>query len=381
MPARSDASAYNPRAIAGQSGHSPLRTLQIGRGFAALFVVLFHLNNSVWGVDKYFPHPFSQTLSFGNAGVQFFFVLSGFIIYLVHSSDVGVPRQLQQFVWRRFIRVYPVYWLVLIAFVATLAAEPQLGTSEQRTLPHLIASALLIPYPTEPVLSVAWTLTHEVLFYAMFAIAILNARAGRWLFAAWQFGCLVNMLIGSSDFPYRMVFSANNLLFSFGLLAAFSFKTWRCPSPGWIAAGGVFAFIATGLHQVHAAAVAMPTDGHIIAYGLASAAIILGACSYERQHGLRAPRLLDALGDASYSIYLIHLPLLSLLAKALFASRLATALPESISLVVLLSAVAAAGIAFSRLIEMPLNAVLIRQRRGTRPSHALVSTTARDPAS
>jgi peptidoglycan/LPS O-acetylase OafA/YrhL len=75
--------------------------LQIGRGFAALFVVLFHLNNSVWGIGKYFRDPFSQALGFGNAGVQFFFVLSGFIIYLVHADDIGVPEQFRRLVFKK----------------------------------------------------------------------------------------------------------------------------------------------------------------------------------------------------------------------------------------------------------------------------------------
>ena len=362
---RADGIDAELHAVGGVGGQASLRALQIGRGLAALLVVLFHLNNSVWGTVKYFPHAFSETLSFGNSGVQFFFVLSGFIIYLVHDRDVGLPDRLQRFAWRRFIRVYPVYWLVLFAFVVMLAAAPQLGTADERDLTHIIASVLLTPSPKEPVLVVAWTLTHEVLFYAMFAIAILHARVGTALFVAWQLGCVANMLFGSSDFPYRVIFSANNLLFSFGLIAAFLFKAdtfniWRRSGPGWLTAGGSVAFICTGLHQVHAAAVLIPTDGHIIAYGLAAAAIILGACSFERQHALRMPRFLDALGDASYSIYLIHLPLLSLLAKILFTSGLARLFPETLSLVLLLGAVAVTGIAFSKLVEMPLIAALGR---------------------
>lgn len=338
---------------------APLRALQIGRGLAAMFVVLFHLNNSVWGIDKYFPHPFAPVLSFGNAGVQFFFVLSGFIIYLVHGADIGAPGRAGRFIWRRFVRLYPTYWLVLFAFAATLAAEPQLGTTEQRSMPHLIASVLLLPYPEEPVLSVAWTLTHEVLFYAMFAIAILKARLGLWLFALWQFGCLANTIFGTPHFPFGMILSANNLLFSFGLLAVWLFKRWPCPAPGTITAAGAATFLAIGLHQVYAAT-PWANDVAVIGYGLASAIAIFGACSYERQRKLHAPRLFDALGDASYTIYLIHLPLLSALAKVMFASGLAMRLPEWILLLLLLCAVAGIGVAFSRLVEMPLIAALNR---------------------
>ncbi|MEO6380420.1 MAG: acyltransferase, partial [Nitrobacter sp.] len=225
-----------------------LRSLQIGRGLAALFVVLYHLNNSVWGIAKYFPDPFSPLLSFGNAGVQFFFVLSGFIIYLVHADDTGRPRRLLSFAFKRFVRVFPTYWVVLFAVLAALLMNPALGTLGERTVSRVAASVLLVPYPQDPIVSVAWTLEHELLFYLIFSIAILNARIGKWVFVAWQAACLANTLVGSPDFPYGVIFSANNLLFSFGLAMAFLFRKWRCPAPGFVAIGGALAFLAVGLH-------------------------------------------------------------------------------------------------------------------------------------
>ncbi len=353
--------------------HAPLRSLQIGRGVAALLVVLFHLNNSIWGIAKYFPDPFSPLLSFGNAGVQFFFVLSGFIIYLVHSDDIDKPSRLNRFAYRRFVRIYPIYWIVLLAFIATLYFETFLGTADQRRIGAFITSVVLAPVDIEPILSVAWTLQHEVLFYVVFGVAIFNARAGLWLFAIWQSACLGNIVFEVSDHTSGVWLSANNLLFSIGLLAAYLFKTKRCPMPGRLAIGGAVAFISTGLHQVYIAGTAMPTTMHIIAYGVASGVAILGACDYERRHGLRAPHWLDALGDASYSIYLLHLPLLSVLGKLLFASGLAALLPQTLSLLVMLIGVAVIGMAFSKWVEMPLIAALSRKqdkRRATSQAQA-----------
>lgn len=346
----------------------PLRSLQIGRGLAALSVVLFHLNNSVWGIGKYFPDPFSRALSFGNSGVQFFFVLSGFIIYLVHADDTGVPGQFRRFAFKRFVRVYPTYWVVLLAVSAALFLDSALGTQDERGMSRLLASALLIPYPQDPIVSVAWTLEHEVLFYAVFSISILNARIGKTVLVLWQAACLGNTLFGSSEFPYRVIFSANNLLFSFGLAMAFLFKNWNCPKPGLVAVMGTLSFLGVGLHEVYASA-PLPQDAYILAFGASSAVAILGACNYERLHGLRAPRVLDAIGDASYSIYLTHLPLLSLFAKALFASGLATLLPQPISLVLMICALLAAGVAFSRLVEMPL----IARLTGSKPHRIAIA--------
>ncbi|MGO4714824.1 acyltransferase family protein [Bradyrhizobium sp. 2TAF24] len=347
---------------AAPAGASPLRALQIGRGLAAVGVVLFHLNNSLWGVDKYFPHAFSPLLGFGNAGVQFFFVLSGFIIAHIHAADVGMPERVRRFAAKRLVRVYPTYWVVLAALLAALFAAPALGTVGERDLGHIVASVLLLPVQREPVLSVAWTLQHEVLFYLVFAVCILNARIGVTLFIGWQLACLVHTLAGGGDSALRVVLSANNLLFMFGIAAAYLHRTWRCPAPGLVAVAGALVFLGTGAHQVLAAQ-PWPADAAILAFGLSSAIAILGACSFERAHGLRAPRVLDAIGDASYSIYLVHLPLLSVYAKALFATGLAMLLPQPVTLVVMLAALIGSGLLFSRIVEMPLIALLSARRR------------------
>src|SRR3984885_1419086 len=87
-------------------GRARLEGVEAGRGVAALLVVLYHAALHVegdvpgsavlWGL----PH-------FGHAGVDFFFVLSGFIISFVHRKDVGRPDRLGHYLERRFTRVFP----------------------------------------------------------------------------------------------------------------------------------------------------------------------------------------------------------------------------------------------------------------------------------
>jgi peptidoglycan/LPS O-acetylase OafA/YrhL len=336
-----------------------LRSLQIGRGIAAVMVVFYHLNNSIWGVPKYFPEPFSPLLASGKAGVQFFFVLSGFIIFLMHDKDIGAADRLSAFLRKRFLRIYPAYWVVLALFITILIAEPFLGTADERRLGNFVASVLLLPWPLEPILSVAWTLKHEVMFYFVFALAIVSRRIGLIVFVLWQLGCVINAVLGVTVFPWSVLFSPNNLLFSMGMLAAYLFKARLCPRPGLVALIGAVGFAITAVHQTHAMLV-WPLTVYILLYGLSSTVLVLGAATYESQHGLRAPEILDAIGDASYSIYLIHLPLLSALAKALFTSSLAMQLPQSMSMVGFLVCVLGVGLAFSRWVEMPLIAMLGR---------------------
>ncbi|NBQ54213.1 MAG: acyltransferase, partial [Proteobacteria bacterium] len=53
-------------------------------------------------------------------GVDFFFVLSGFIILHAHMDDIGRPARLGRYLWRRAVRVYPIYWICLTLSVGAL---------------------------------------------------------------------------------------------------------------------------------------------------------------------------------------------------------------------------------------------------------------------
>ena len=69
--------------------------------------------------------PFGGLFLFAHAGVDFFFVLSGFIIYRVHRGDIGSPHRLSRYAWRRFVRIYPTYWIILAGFGLLLLYSPK----------------------------------------------------------------------------------------------------------------------------------------------------------------------------------------------------------------------------------------------------------------
>ena len=92
-----------------------LELIQALRGLAALLVVMFHtteLNHKNFQQEFLF-----NIFAFGSSGVDFFFVLSGFIIYFIHRFDVGQRNKLKPFLLKRLIRVYPMYWLVTLALL------------------------------------------------------------------------------------------------------------------------------------------------------------------------------------------------------------------------------------------------------------------------
>jgi peptidoglycan/LPS O-acetylase OafA/YrhL len=119
--------------------------MQAGRGIAALMVVIFHLNSGIFGKSKYYPDIFWWVFSGGHAGVEFFFVLSGFIIAYIHLDQIGKPALLWPFLRKRFIRIYPTYWVVMCAVLPVYFIAPWFGNGDERSAPSLFASVTLLP--------------------------------------------------------------------------------------------------------------------------------------------------------------------------------------------------------------------------------------------
>src|SRR5882762_91392 len=98
-----------------------LKALQAGRALAAISVAAFHLS-LMMGLDRYGGQAvFREYTKLGNLGVDFFFVLSGFIILFAHVDDIGKSDAWGAYVYRRFVRLFPIYWLYTGTFVLLLA--------------------------------------------------------------------------------------------------------------------------------------------------------------------------------------------------------------------------------------------------------------------
>lgn len=329
-----------------------LKTLQAGRGLAALAVVLFHLNVAIFGTAKYWPDEITPLLRAGNSGVEFFFVLSGFIMVLVHRRDVGKPGAAWQFLMKRFRRVYPPFWVALAGILAAKVLVPTLRNAGDLSPEYMVASTFLLPTDRLPLLDVAWTLQLEIQFYAFLAVLLWRPRLGLPLMLAWLCGSIILAFL-PAPYPFTYVFSKYNLLFLFGMVAALATPR-LLPALRWpLIASGSALFIALWLQ----ACFGERTVFTIWGLGLGAALLITGAVVAERQGEIRIPSWLDALGAISFSLYLVHFPVLSFGAKLLFAANLATMLPPLASFAILLVLALAAGAIFFLLVEQPLLAI------------------------
>lgn len=372
--AASSAARLRPHAAASaraEPAAARLESVQALRAAAALAVVCWHL---VW-VVRAFPGALPalpRALAFGYAGVDLFFVISGYVIcHITHSR----PFSLARFAARRWLRIAPLY--ALFTALAVLAAwlRPDWG-GEKLDLAYVLHSLSLLPMRELPFLDVGWSLEHEILFYAL-AGALLAAGRGRWLphalAALFAAGVVVHGLLpewtGRRPFDAH-VFSLYHFEFLVGVLLfrarhALPARSWRIP----LVAGALGLLAVSSWVAAHSLRpdgswhVATQPSGlagvvRVLGYGLCAGLLLRGLLVAEQSGAFaRAPRalrdLLLRIGDASYVLYLSHFFVYSILAK-LYAGLAAPAWLAAPALAGALAAALAFAFAVHVALERPL---------------------------
>lgn len=337
-----------------------LNTLQAFRGVAAILVLLFHATGILgeafnttylWGIFELV----------GSYGVDFFFVLSGFIIFYAHSGDIG-SRRIMPYLRKRFTRVYPVYWAVTIPVIALIFIFPDVGTHETDFL-NIFRSLILFPDVTPPLLGVAWTLVREVLFYVIFGLVLiqLKKKYSIPLMCLWVFITVLsfaNVLDFQNYFYLDFIFNKFNIEFALGMLSGFLVSKKQIVHPVLVLCVGVVLFMAAGIELEFGP---LGID-RVLSFGIASFFVVYGAACMDSRMDLKTPKIMMLFGDASYSIYLTHYPAIVVLGKV--ANSLGVGTLLTIHLIVI--STLAAGCVFHLMVEKPLLR-LFRSRRKQAP--------------
>lgn len=322
-------------------------SIQYLRAIAALMVVFHHAREQFSWVKDAYP------TEIGGAGVDVFFVVSGFIMVFITFAKPTTPND---FLMRRIIRIVPLYWIFTLLLVALVLLAPSLFRSVRFEPGHVIQSLLFIPHygpdgRLNPILSLGWTLNYEMFFYLVFASLFFLRQSIRIAVIAAIFAGLVvagMVYPGKSGFWH---FLTNSVLleFVFGMaladLVTRGIRISRGPSLLLFLAGLVN-FVLVGW--------LMPENLLIRAVEFGAPAILMaaGLVFLERAGGLGQVKGLRIIGDASYSLYLSHI--FTLGALRWIWSRLD--LPESALLFTLAGLVActAAGVIIHLLVERPI---------------------------
>lgn len=322
---------------------SRLVSIELLRGIAATMVIFSHVARHI---SRDAPAPDLISLfEPGHAGVDLFFVLSGFIILFVHRPDIGRPARLGHYAIRRFSRVMPLYWIALVLSLGV-------NVIVYRSLPDIGAvlwSGAMLPTTTEPLLAIAWTLQYEAMFYVCFALLILNRRLGLAAFAVWM---LVIISYLGTTWPPALC-RVFGLEFLFGILAAQAMQRLRTKHAVIVASVGGVAF---------AVAYACESTGVMggfgvlarFAYGVPAAFMICGLAVCESAGMISVPRWLEPLGRASYSIYLFQFLCIGVLWQILRLTGATVSFGPWPLFAILAGGALLGGVIINRSVEQPL---------------------------
>lgn len=281
-----------------------LPRVQVLRGVAALMVAYLHLCVVSDFPERLWPPNWPVDVFVMAAGVDVFFAISGFIM-LVTSRRLAPG----EFLLRRVVRVVPLYWFYTLLFAIVATVRPGQLESAVVNAETLFKSLAFIPYENPgrpgyitPLLQLGWTLNYEMLFYAIFAGALLLPLRHRALATTAVFAALMSLrLLPITEHSAALTFWSDPILleFTFGMLIGHLFlsgpalPTWVCRA--LIALG--FALLLGGVTAIDESA------WRFASWGVPCALAVLGAVMLDRQRGLgRLWRLPLLLGDASYSI-------------------------------------------------------------------------------
>lgn len=352
---------------AGSTEH--LASIQILRGLAAWSVVAGHVLHEA---AAFVPpdHLLRRALALPwERGVDVFFIISGFVMMWTFHHRFGEPGAPRDFLLKRLVRIVPLYWFfTTLLIVATLAFPAQLETTvfDWR---HAACSYLFVPCfdgegEVNPILSLGWTLNYEMLFYGVFAFALLfSRRIG--ILAVFLIISAPPVLIGYLDVEARsasLIFLGNSIMleFLFGMAFFLSLKDGELRRPvllGWLAV------LACGIGLYTAG---LLPDIRLFRHGLPAFVIFIVGYLVLRPQRAASPSaaLFTMAGDASYTTYLSHPFLIELTVWVSTALLLMAGLQEGrmpLSFVpVSLVAVAVFSLFFYAWIERPVTRSLRR---------------------
>ena len=343
-----------------------LEILTIYRGIAATLVVLFHYLR-IAPLPSWTPMlPPDKPIGFfefGHSGVDFFFVVSGFVMVWGYWHEAGDPRRLWPYLKARCARIYPTYWAVFPLTALYLWTHPQVN--DAALAPDALFRAALL-YPPGPFLvPPSGTLPYELVCYLGFAALFVVGPTLFCVAALVWCGAVLAQWYDWTSVADSLWMSPRVLEWFLGAAGAlFVLRVRPHVSALWLTLSAVAVLVMAVVDDV---GIARGSYHDIRNFALPYLLVIVAGAGYELAAPRRYPWLLVLLGEASYSIYLTHFYLIRIVVYPVYGHPIIAAwLGSTVQDLVVLTIVLAGGVACWAVIERPL---LRRSRRfvGTRP--------------
>lgn len=284
-------------------------TIQYLRAIAALLVIIFHFFSIRHSDNNFYTAPYFEFSKIGEFGVSIFFLISGAIM----SHIIVKENSPEVFLKKRLLRIFPTYWECYIAtIILWLLCRALLGI-------HVIThgswglNLSLMPFEYDAIggnnkmtLPVAWTLYYEIMFYMVITAGLYCAKNMKnfllvfgfvifvidnfFIVTHWQLSIFYEFLAGF----FLMQFIKDKKIRNFAIWAIFVFFAHATPNNPLIDQG----INKSGL------------VGYVL---MITSAILIVGIELEKRGKLFKNNYLLKIGDASYSIYLIHMTLQGLI--------------------------------------------------------------------
>jgi peptidoglycan/LPS O-acetylase OafA/YrhL len=293
-----------------------IKSIQILRALAALSVVYTHC------ADNY------ETPKAGDFGVDIFFIISGFIIAYVVSTNT------EHFFMKRFIRIWPMYFISTVVMAFCVIIFPTLINSTKVSVSGFIKSIFFVPYMQyegkhQPILGQGWTLNFEIFFYLVMFICVLVVRNKKFI-SLCCIGLLVFFLAALNFFDVKdfiLNYYRTGLIpeFIYGIILYMAYNWFgekyngkKVPAgikiAGAVCSAGAFVFLFYSQSNAF-----MISKNRNIYFGIPAFVVVSSLLITEKGIGENiVTRLLVKIGNASYAMYLFHYFIVVFIARVIF---------------------------------------------------------------
>lgn len=368
-----------------------LNSIQFLRAVAVLLIVYAGSMDLQMQFSWSNQQDFYHLQKFGAIGIDLFFVISGFIITYSSYNYTGAAQG-ARFLTKRFFRINPVYYITSLVFFGVALIQGWKDNSSiqiDKTINSAIDTMLIIPssgdvHSYKPMLDIGWPLSFGWLFYILFFLLILSKTRYKVLFMGIILTGLVALGYLKKTIDYRIIFITNPIILEFllGVLIAWLYlriKTILKFIPTTCILIALLSYIALIAYSNN-----VPISDKIwnlygfvgmrrfLIWGIPSAFLVAGCLFMEKNNQLARlwnNKWLQLTGNASFSIYLVHITVFSLL--TMLYKGTGFFLNPDLAIWLQLALAVFVSICFYKLVEKPLLERALKIRKPISASMAI----------
>lgn len=286
-------------------------------------------------------------------GLDFFFIVTGFMMYYLYHKNFGINGKAKEFVLKRALKIYPVYWIFTIATIAIVLVFPQLGNGREQDVEIIIKNLLLLP--TVQIIDTTWSLTHVVYFYLIFSLVLFRPKIFKPIVLIWILASLLRefKILPNLD---SFIFSFSNLEIIFGSLLAYIVLNYKVNYAKVYLSVGVLGYLLVWINNING----FVNINEIYFYFVSAALIMLGISAIDMKKDTVLPKSIEYLGDASYSIFICQLPIMHFYVVVIGMLNVVPILGNFLSMALVIVLTLLSGCIVYTFIEKPISKYLTK---------------------